>query len=75
MLCVPDISVCNSACLSNVCHLAYDTCEFIDSALVHFLCITGCFGFVSCCRVLVVVNAIPVLVWLKRFVIFLMFQL
>ena len=70
MLCVPGISVWSSACLSSVCHLACDTREFIDTALVRFPCITGCFGFVSCCRILIVLNAVPILVCLKSFVIF-----
>ena len=75
MLCVPGISVGSSTCLSNVCHLACDTREFIDTALVQCLCIAGCFGFVSCCRVLVILSDIPMLVFLKRFVIFLIFGL
>jgi hypothetical protein len=34
-----------AACLSTVCHLAYVTRKFIDTALVQFLCITGLFWF------------------------------
>ena len=75
MLCVLGISVRSSTCLSNVCHFACDTRELIDTALVQFLCIAGCFGFVSCCSVLVILSDIPMLVFLKRFVIFLTFGL
>ena len=60
-----------AASLSNVSHLACVTRKFIDTALVQFLYITGLFWFVSCYRALVVLNAIPMLVCLKRFVIFL----
>ena len=44
-------------------------------SLVQFLRITGLFGFVSCCSVLVHLKAIPVLVSLNRFVTFLILGL
>ena len=74
ILCVPGISEV-AACLSNMCYLACVTCKFIDTALDQFLCITGVFGFMSCCKVLVALNAIPMLVCSKRFVIFFIFGL
>jgi hypothetical protein len=49
ILCVPDISLSNSACFSNIWHLTCVTRKYIDAALVLFLSVTGQFWF---CEVL-----------------------
>ena len=74
-LCVPDIClrlrlVCPIYDIWHVLHVS------LQMALLSSSCVLlTCFGFVSCCRVLVLLKAIPTLVCLNRFMIFLILGL